>query len=396
MVDAKPGVLPLRIRLSSMSRQSRQLLEYHFSNAGAAWFKQVRENEAADCIAVDLDYPGTKTVLTKHVENTTEPFLVFSFVEYLHARVVNLIKPLSQEKLNTAAIEMANLLGNMAKKKEIDTATADKNNKASPLKTSAEQKQVMLNWSTPEPAPKKISDAEIDRQSSHSEKTESSIIEQMETISSNVEKIRAPSTIHAHTTFHEDNYLSGYLRKALKQADLQQSAFSICLPSINIFILPREDRVFTNKSLKDVSTAKHVYSRLDPDNVKTKYFTDHNKSVVAGEIQSSKGFVYALEAFSWRSSLLSARGRIPHDFDPSAPIRLNHWPNFTRLENTPHCFEVAALWSSRFASLDDVVTQLDVPVKYVVAFFNGAYALGLFENEFNKTINMRHAANLVT
>ena len=72
-------------------------------------------------------------------------------------------------------------------------------------------------------------------------------------------------------------------------------------------------------------------------------------------------------------------GRIPHDADPTEKHQLRHWPNFTRLENTPHCIEIAALWSQAYRSLDEIVAVLNLPSRFVVAFFNGASALKLFD-----------------
>lgn len=58
-------------------------------------------------------------------------------------------------------------------------------------------------------------------------------------------------------------------------------------------------------------------------------------------------------------------------------IRLNYWPNFTRLPTTANSFKLASLFSSRPTSIVLAAHILDVPEHEVMQFYNAACYSGL-------------------
>lgn len=58
-------------------------------------------------------------------------------------------------------------------------------------------------------------------------------------------------------------------------------------------------------------------------------------------------------------------------------IRLNYWPNFTRLPTTPNSFKLASLFSSRPTSIVLASRILDVPEHEVMQFYNAACYSGI-------------------
>ncbi len=83
--------------------------------------------------------------------------------------------------------------------------------------------------------------------------------------------------------------------------------------------------------------------------------------------------------FLWEITLWSSRGHLPDGTPLDIPLRLKHWPNFTRLMETPHAMRIAALWSRKPYSLLRTCQELGVPQRYVFAFFSATNSAGLIE-----------------
>ncbi|MEJ2610765.1 MAG: hypothetical protein P8179_11940 [Candidatus Thiodiazotropha sp.] len=86
---------------------------------------------------------------------------------------------------------------------------------------------------------------------------------------------------------------------------------------------------------------------------------------------------YAISAFMWQLALWASRGRLPAGTDLYQPIYLRRWPNFTRLVVTPYALAIAALWSEQPRSLIDTAQTLNIPQRYVFAFYSAAKAVQL-------------------
>ncbi|EIJ42468.1 hypothetical protein BegalDRAFT_1589 [Beggiatoa alba B18LD] len=89
----------------------------------------------------------------------------------------------------------------------------------------------------------------------------------------------------------------------------------------------------------------------------------------------------SIESFLWKITLWTARGRLPTGTDLQKAVSLTHWPNFTRLELTPHAMEIAALWTSRAYPLLTTAQLLNIRQRYVFAFYSAATTLKLTTQE---------------
>jgi hypothetical protein len=86
---------------------------------------------------------------------------------------------------------------------------------------------------------------------------------------------------------------------------------------------------------------------------------------------------YTLYSFVWQLALWASRGRLPAGTSLSQPIYLRRWPNFSRLVVTPHALAIAALWTKQPRSLIDTAVSLNIPQRYVFAFYSAASAVQL-------------------
>ncbi len=86
------------------------------------------------------------------------------------------------------------------------------------------------------------------------------------------------------------------------------------------------------------------------------------------------------DSFLWKMSLWTSRGKIPKNIDIHLPVYLSEWPNLTKLEKIPHAINIAALMYKQALTLSEIANQLAIPQRYVFAFFNAAYNLGIADN----------------
>jgi hypothetical protein len=94
-------------------------------------------------------------------------------------------------------------------------------------------------------------------------------------------------------------------------------------------------------------------------------------------VTSHQLLVQPLDKFLWRIALWTARGRVSKGTDLYKKVVLLHWPNFTRLIVTPYALKISALWVEQPSSLLETAKILDIPQRYVFAFFSAASALKL-------------------
>jgi len=91
--------------------------------------------------------------------------------------------------------------------------------------------------------------------------------------------------------------------------------------------------------------------------------------------------VRRLDALLWEAGALTAAGRLPEALDAGQPVYLRHWPNLTRLRQTPHTLRIAALWATRGAGLLETAELLRIPQRHVFAFHAAAAALDLITDD---------------
>ena len=82
------------------------------------------------------------------------------------------------------------------------------------------------------------------------------------------------------------------------------------------------------------------------------------------------------EAVLWQVALWTARGRLRRDLSPVVAAWLDHWPNFTRLVETPHAMRVAAVLTSGARTPEEVCRDLRIAQRHVFSLLSAAAATG--------------------
>ena len=96
--------------------------------------------------------------------------------------------------------------------------------------------------------------------------------------------------------------------------------------------------------------------------------------------KGAKLTAHDIEAFIWKISLWSSRGRVPKNTNLRACAGLTAWPNLTRLEPIPDGLRITALMMRELLPLVEVAKQLNLPQRYVFSFYSAARALGYANN----------------
>lgn len=85
----------------------------------------------------------------------------------------------------------------------------------------------------------------------------------------------------------------------------------------------------------------------------------------------------AYDQVLWKLALYASRGRVPAGTPFDAPVKLRRWPNLTRLLAPPHAARIAGLWARHPCSLAETARLLDIPQRFVFAFYSASNALDL-------------------
>ncbi|MCU7817200.1 MAG: hypothetical protein KZQ89_16075 [Candidatus Thiodiazotropha sp. (ex Lucinoma kastoroae)] len=168
--------------------------------------------------------------------------------------------------------------------------------------------------------------------------------------------------------YKPDHYLQGFIQQALNQAVRYNKNIAIEGPWPAIILDIEKHRIWVSaeeRQLRPYCTVPDATLEVPLRILEV----DEASPIGARE--------FPIQAFLWQLALWASRGRLPHGTDLSQPIYLRRWPNFTRLVMTPYALPIAALWVEQPRSLMDTAETLDIPQRYVFAFYSAAHAIQL-------------------
>ncbi|MES9944518.1 MAG: hypothetical protein ABW080_06150 [Candidatus Thiodiazotropha sp.] len=168
--------------------------------------------------------------------------------------------------------------------------------------------------------------------------------------------------------YNPEHYLQGHLQHALNMAVRYKQNVAIEGP------WPTMELMIEQHQIRIAGEERRLRSHCTlPD---TTLKVSLRKFDGAGDT-SEDALTYALPTLFWKVALWASRGRLPEGTSLTQPIFLRRWPNFTRLEVTPYAFAIAALWAEQPRSLLDTARHLQIPQRYVFAFYSAARSLQL-------------------
>jgi hypothetical protein len=174
---------------------------------------------------------------------------------------------------------------------------------------------------------------------------------------------------HLHKIFYNpEHYLQGLVQQALNQAVRYNQNLSIEGPWPSMTLDIRNNKMWvaaTERQLRPFCTLPDTTLEVQLRPVAANWSAPVNAKE------------YSLQSFIWQLALWASRGRLPAGTNIKQPIYIRRWPNFTRLVVTPHAMAIAALWAQQPRSLLDTASALNIPQRYVFAFYSAAQAVQL-------------------
>jgi len=112
-------------------------------------------------------------------------------------------------------------------------------------------------------------------------------------------------------------------------------------------------------------------------------FSDKNTLILVNphtvETKSKPEALQNLEAFIWKLTVWTSKGRYPNGLDPNHPVHLEHWPNFTRLLLVPGAMRISALLIREDQSPNQIINTLNLKPQYVFAFLSACHSIGILK-----------------
>lgn len=167
--------------------------------------------------------------------------------------------------------------------------------------------------------------------------------------------------------YNPEHYLQGHMQQALNHAKRYNKNVAIEGPWPAIDLIIEHQRVLVDageRQLRPYCTMPDATLEVDLQ------INDHIRPTTGRR-------EYSLYAFVWQLALWASRGRLPAGTSLTQPIYLRRWPNFSRLVVTPYALAITALWTKHPRSLIDTAVSLNIPQRYVFAFYSATNAVQL-------------------
>lgn len=176
-----------------------------------------------------------------------------------------------------------------------------------------------------------------------------------------------------NASFDPKGYLLSYVLSACKVAVHQGCAQQLNSMWKPVLIFPETRKIWLDADDKQL----RVFAGME----QTKLFAGNiSLSPVSPDICQSERAAdkfQDMDAFIWKLSLWTSKGRFPAHIDPHSPVFLKRWPNFTRLMLIPEAMRMAALLVNSPRSPMEMVRVLHIRPQYVFAFITACHSLGI-------------------
>lgn len=424
---------PLKVALLSISPHNRAILEFFFAGSGRDLFTMVSDDDA-EVFIVDYDHPGAAEKWEDR-QSPERPGIALSVREVELSNTIWLSKPLTTKALTDAATAIRALAprgvstaASPASQQEADNDDTDstpitlESQSTSPFGVHAGAKKrssVILRFDDDEdqnaaplttvPLVRDIADSS-DNETQHPNTDEpdntnneentgflefddinSGLSEEEQEqrwyqLCGNQENTANEQNWQTEATFFTpENYLLTNVVDALRlakqsgqmvQLKIDEQHFALLMPDVNysyctLDLYSDDFATLCNNPMQTGKVHLHIPS-------------NNEAAALEAIVDNNTEKRYDMEAFVWSTSLLTSQGRLKRNADASQKIALKSWPNLTRLEQIPHIMRIAALWNQRPGNVFDIVEWLDIPQRYVFAFYTAAETLNLFEVDETK------------
>jgi hypothetical protein len=359
----------IKIATVGMDKQMLRILEMVFTGPGKGDYMLVNKLEEAQACIFDLDsLEGMKSWKDYRNRNSKLPTIILSLNYKDIAGTIFVRKP----------IEINDLLKNLIKltKPQPAATTSNKSVSEESKSKSSQRKSVSHNAEL-------ITEVNFDEQNTSQ-------------LYGDYEDINLDNSEQVDKLFYETNeYLQGYFEYAFDLSKkLETGGLLIEGLYCPIILIAKQNRILRSNEFND--NQLRTMTLLPLSNITVRHNKNRGKTLKV-HLNEKRGLnivnlneyevvqyqekynliAQDLDGFLWLIALWTARGRLPKGTDLNKPVILKNWPNFTRLIETPYALKIAAFWIFNSHSLLETARILDIPQRYVFAFFNAAHAIRL-------------------
>lgn len=187
-----------------------------------------------------------------------------------------------------------------------------------------------------------------------------------------------------NTGYNCESHLQGSLIAALRLSKQTHQVVLVKYEPYEFFVIHDDGLVVSHLDPKTSEFTALCSNAVRPGQINLHILDSEQSREIRENLEDHRDYAFELEAFIWITCLVSSQGRLPTHFERDRSYLLKHWPNFTRMENFPFAMKIAALWHHEPNRVAEIAEKLEIPQRYIIAFFNAAMGLSLFEQDPDK------------
>jgi len=344
----------IKVTTHGMDNRSIKMLFLTIEKNYHGLIELVKSADIADADIIDLDGSKSDTLLQNFQKNSKQHPTIF--ISIRHRDIKNAVfirKPINIPILLKTIRELTN------------GKSPEEINCNQPVHSIA-AKQIKINTS-------------VQKADAHT-KTTANALSQRAADNSTTARVMKRSGLSdfAGLYFNPDDYALGALLKAIDETRKLSSCIKLTCwnkPFI-VFNPARNEEILTNMSegmLRNLGVMRTIGEELC---IESEILGAEEFSALLQTHRDSLR-LFPAQAFIWKLTLLTARGRVPEGTDLMQPVYLQHWPNMTRLEPIPHGLQIAALWAKQPRPLLSMFAILGIPFDHILNLYSAANAIGL-------------------
>ncbi len=342
----------IRIAVLGMETRTRNLLKMVFDGPCRGDFLLIEDIQSAQACIFDLDtIDGMKLWETHHARYSHLPTIILSVTKKENTSAFYVRKPINFDQfVNTLEKIKALVVPKTRLVPALEEQTESKNNNSTRFAALHNAKLA----------------------------TEMAVVKTEENASwcGQLEDID-PTNPEAIQKIYYDpkQYLQSFLEKAWDISNKSQDK-AILLEGLysKMVIFQKKNQLFSSSSFEDNNLRTLALLPIAKNKLQLRVLTE---TELNNFIEFNQLLETPLDSFLWQLSLWTAQGRLPKGTDLNKNVILLHWPNFTRLVVTPYALKISALWMKKPLSLLDTAKKLEIPQRYVFAFYSAASAIKL-------------------
>ena len=166
-----------------------------------------------------------------------------------------------------------------------------------------------------------------------------------------------------------------YIKDTIAFTERADYWMEVAYNPLSIIIDPEAKLIRCNLSIDDPLFIQMCRGKIHDELVELLEVNEQHIEDLRNESSHVTQFCYSFKAFLWSVSLLSSHGELAADVNPNEKIRINDWLTLKEVERFPYIWQIAAVFNQHHASLNQAASWLNLPKRYVYAFYNGVSTL---------------------